>query len=453
MSVRSWLFSVALAFAFLILASLAFLDRPALANPTSPSSSAPKTAHVAHSGILDIVTADPSNLAELHSLLARHSSGSAKQPATDAHDPTCWQVVASPNAQPDYNTLQAVSAVSPNDIWAVGSYCCTPSGVQQNLIEHWNGSAWSIAPSPNVGEFDNILSGVVALSPNNAWAVGFFFDGDRLETLTIHWNGVSWTVVPSPNPGQRNNYLIAIDAISPNDIWATGNYRTYAGGPFVSLTEHWNGNAWTVVPNPNPGLARDQLVSVVALSRNNVWAVGNACDTGDCFASVGRTLVEHWNGTSWQVVPSPNAGAGFNDLSAVDASSPNDIWADGSYCEDVDCNVSKPLIEHWDGSAWSISPTSFPDSAGSTYWGIVALSRNDVWAGGSYSTDNTTWTNLLSHWDGTSWTNIPVTSPGGDDNDLRALTAMGKKNVWAVGDYDDGLGERTQVQHYDGKCR
>ena len=41
--------------------------------------------------------------------------------------------------------------------------------------------------------------------------------------------------------------------------------------------------------------------------------------------------VEHWNGTSWAIVPSPNMGTGNNHLNGVAAVSASDVWAVGYY--------------------------------------------------------------------------------------------------------------------------
>src|SRR6266568_5558427 len=83
--------------------------------------------------------------------------------------------------------------------------------------------------------------------------------------------------------------------------------------------------AWTVVPSPSPGVAGNVLPAVASVSANDVWAVGEATD------ATGRqlTLTEQWNGTAWSVVASPNVGSGFNVLLAVAAVSTTDVWAVG----------------------------------------------------------------------------------------------------------------------------
>src|SRR5206468_9107024 len=84
-----------------------------------------------------------------------------------------WEVVSSPNVGTSDNQLRGVAAVSANDVWAVGDYS-NGTGHQQTLVEHWNGTAWSVVPSPNVGTGHNVLNGVAAVSANDVWAVGTY---------------------------------------------------------------------------------------------------------------------------------------------------------------------------------------------------------------------------------------------------------------------------------------
>ena len=83
------------------------------------------------------------------------------------------------------------------------------------------------SPSPGLGE--DVLTGVTALAPNNAWAVGFYakeVNTDRpTKTLIEHWDGSSWKVVSSPNIGPhsvyQSNHLGGITTVSANDVWAS----------------------------------------------------------------------------------------------------------------------------------------------------------------------------------------------------------------------------------------
>ena len=86
------------------------------------------------------------------------------------------------------------------------------------------------------------------------------------DALVEHWDGTSWSVVASPNPNpQGNNSLFAITAVNANDIWAFG---LQLKGPF---SEHWNGTSWSIVPLPS-GVS--VITGATALSDGAVVAVG-----------------------------------------------------------------------------------------------------------------------------------------------------------------------------------
>lgn len=234
-----------------------------------------------------------------------------------------WSVVSSPNpGSPNPNYLFGVAAVSTNDVWAVGTYCAS-GWCLYTLVEHWNGSAWSVVQSPNVYNSINTLQGVAAIAANDVWAVGYSNDGmSGYRTLTEHWNGTSWSMFPTPNPGSPNtNYLYGVAAVATNDVWAVGEY---ASGADQTLVVHWNGSAWSVVQSPNVPGSYSFLRGVSVVSARDIWAVGYSWSSTSGY----RTLVEHWNGSTWSIVTSPNPGPATNQLNGV-ATSPNSVWAVG----------------------------------------------------------------------------------------------------------------------------
>src|SRR5439155_1566738 len=143
---------------------------------------------------------------------------------------------------------------------------------------------------------------------------------------------------PPPNP-----QLNGITAISANDVWAVGYYQNYTNGFNGTLTEHWDGSSWKLVPSPNAS-SENQLIGVTAISANDVWAVGYYQNYTTGYHV---TLIEHWDGSSWKVIPSPNASS-ENQLSGVTAVSANDVWAIGSYRNST--GFQGTLVEHWDGT-------------------------------------------------------------------------------------------------------
>lgn len=188
--------------------------------------------------------------------LARHWQGSS------------WAKVATPSPGTRDNTLLSVAGTSPADVWAVGWSRNLPYGnrTKQSLVLHWNGSAWSRVTSPNLGA-QTVLEDVVALSPTDAWAVGY---ASGSGALALHWNGTSWTTAPAPALGS----LDAVSALSASNLWASGS-DSEGRLQFAN----WRGSSWTLTPAPAPGGAgTPQLTGMAAVAPGTVWAVGSVWD-------------------------------------------------------------------------------------------------------------------------------------------------------------------------------
>ena len=170
------------------------------------------------------------------------------------------------------------------------------------MLLHWNGTKWSQVPSPNPGPL-SALDGVTAVSPTDAWAAGSYCTTTSCavaDTLLLHWNGTKWSQVSSPNPGPIENSLSGVTAVSPTDVWVTGDYcAPKCGGHVRTLIMHWNGTAWTTVSSPDPGNI-NFLTGVAATASGNAWTVGGTCLTSVCGTNT-NALVLHWNGSAWTV--------------------------------------------------------------------------------------------------------------------------------------------------------
>jgi hypothetical protein len=174
--------------------------------------------------------------------------------------------------------LMGVAAIATNNVWAVGSHA-GQNGIQ-TLVEHWDGTQWSLVTSPSPGMASNTLNAVAAISPNNIWAVGdsttSVGPSATYSPLIEQWNGTTWNIVSSPVQG-TSDFVNGIAAVSANNIWAVGDYRTGIDpfGPYFTLIEQWNGTAWSAVPSPSPGSEASDLLSATRIPRtNNVWAAG-----------------------------------------------------------------------------------------------------------------------------------------------------------------------------------
>jgi hypothetical protein len=134
---------------------------------------------------------------------AAAQSTKGKQDTRDKGTPDCssvWTIYPSPNVGSSENFLNGVAAVSSNDYWAVGYYYNPQLNAYRTLIEHWNGSSWSVVTSPNASSYNHILNDVTVVSANDIWAVGFYMNGPSGgKTLTLHYNGTDWYFIPSTN--------------------------------------------------------------------------------------------------------------------------------------------------------------------------------------------------------------------------------------------------------------
>jgi hypothetical protein len=350
-----------------------------------------------------------------------------------------WTVVKSADGPSSNNHLYGVSASAANNVWAVGSYAS--SGPFRTLTERWNGSAWSFVRSADIGTGDDDLYGVAAISPTDVWAVGFFNAQPTSTpgTLIEHWNGQKWSVVPSPSPGQLSN-LFGVKAVSANDIWVAGFFYNNAGNS-QGLIEHWDGRKWSVVPGPSPGLTNNELHTLAVVSAKEVWVGGaQSNDQGNTY----QTLIERWNGKTWNVVPSPSPGSPYNDLQGVTAISASDVWAVGKYSGNT--FVDQTLAEHWDGKNWKVVPTRDIGPAGNDLSDVSARTGTEVWAAGSYFKSGIAQT-LVERWDGERWSVVPSPNPGKQWDQLQSITKI-SNTLWSVGNFESANIGHTLVESF-----
>jgi len=232
-------------------------------------------------------------------------------------------------------------------------------GLYRTLIAQWNGSSWTIAASPNTNAMQsNLLNGVTCTSATNCWAVGYYYGPSNplpYQSLIEQWNGVSWAIVPSPTiSGNYSNYLSSVTCASTTDCWAIGGHDNGLETD-LTLIEHWNGSSWAVVASPNAITNQNNVLNgVTCASATECWAVGFYVPD----ANFSETLIEQWNGTAWSIVTSPNPGFEYNSLNGVICNSANNCWAVGSYDDNPDSAPDQTLIENY--ALTSPTPTPSP---------------------------------------------------------------------------------------------
>jgi hypothetical protein len=210
---------------------------------------------------------------------------------------------------------------------------------------------------------------VSAAAAGDVWAVG---EGDSSDistgvTLAMRWTGTRWRTASTPNDGSGANALYAVTAVSDTDVWAVGESDAHG-----ALILHYDGAAWSIVPNAAPP-GDSALYSVAAASVGDVWAVGYAGD---------HTLAEHWDGTRWAAVASPNGAEPASLLAGVATAGPgSEVWSVG-YTYDALTVAYRTLTERWNGSAWKLVASPNPDPDYDALQGVAA-GAGGIWAVGA----------------------------------------------------------------------
>ena len=356
-----------------------------------------------------------------------------------------WNIVSSPNSNLQNNLLGGIAVVAADDIWAVGTASRTTFAAGNPLIERWDGAAWAIVPAPQQPGTVVSLGAVSAFASNDVWAVGSVQRGNGpSKTFTEHWDGQQWSIVPSPSlprigAYQADNGLGGVVAIASNDVWAVGSASTIISGEALIL--HWDGTSWKIVPNPgaDPRFYDANLAAVTAVSANDVWAVGQKTTTEE------HNMIQHWNGTKWSIIPSPAFNTNVDFMLGVSAISATDIWAVGSFTiPNAEGSPYQNATMHWDGTRWSIVATPQPSANLDILTSVEAISANDVWAVGLFQAASGYEAPLTVHWDGAIWSVVP--SPAGSgSSELLGVAAVSSTDVWSVGETSNA--RKTLIEH------
>lgn len=200
-----------------------------------------------------------------------------------------------------------------------------------------------------------------------------------------------------PVPISGSHILSGVTVLSPGNAWAVGSMTVASslGDVSTDLTLHWNGISWQRVPSPALPYAKygDFLSGITAVSTKRIWAVG--CTDGCVVQGAFNPQIEQWNGTSWRQVAAPVTPYGIYTLNGVAASSASDAWAVGGGGPGT---ALSGAIAHWNGKAWKL----YPGLRGTQLYGVAAISPDYAWAVGVADSGTTGYT-LILHWNGKAW--------------------------------------------------
>jgi hypothetical protein len=336
-----------------------------------------------------------------------------------------WSTMALPTPSGTKSSLSGVACVTATRCFAVGSTWQDSSFNRKTLVEEWDGRAWSKVASPSRGS-NSSLNDVSCSGPKACLAVGTAGSG-----LAERWNGQRWSIVPFP----AGRSTLGVSCSSSAMCFAVG------GEAHGTAIGRWNGTAWRTAAAPTGG-SQSSISRIACASASQCLTIGEFWD-----GTQRRSLAEKWNGSSWSYERGPTrpAGARFVTWNDLECPSVTSCIAIGSYSVD---STGHPLAERWNGSTWTTLSFAQPAGATSvTLEGLTCTSATSCHAVGSYLTASAVTATLVEHWNGTGWSVVPSPNPpGAAVSRLRGVSCPSATNCVAVG-YSDGV---TLIEHWNG---
>jgi hypothetical protein len=396
-----------------------------------------------------------------------------------------WTLDPSPYHGGGNNNLFGVAAIDSDTVSAVGSYEETGIGLYYLLILRRvpdQTPQWAIVQTPATEAYSELFAATAAQDDSEdastwqMWAVGYQDGTNRYRLPNDEWtadyattlierstdDGQSWHIVESTNPGTgpsaTTNILKGVAGTSTDDVWAVGYYFNAAGGIYQqTLIQHWNGSQWSTITSPNVSGVRNYLTSVSAISTSDVWAVGYTLNSSNQSA----VLLLHWNGTEWGIVTNPTVSGSYSYLYGVTCADADNCWAVGTYNPAEDTTDETLVLRKGTFSNWTVESSPSPSTSLNRLYGAANVSEEYVWAVGKYqSTPSNTLT--MRRLPTTGWETVSSPNADTDENVLRAVvvvpgtTVSSGGDVWAVGYYKSStlLEELTLIMQYTipGSC-
>lgn len=351
-----------------------------------------------------------------------------------------WAVASSPVASaaacswfqvsvPSPGTVQTLGSIdgSGTDVWAVGSYA-TSTGRYRSLALHGSDEEWVSTTVPFVRRRDNQLQGVSFVAPDDVWAVGALSRPKKAANLIEHWDGQAWTRTAAPSYGRAKEMLYAVDSTSPSDLpidpltstrsWAVGWSTDQEGKRSKAQMLMYDGVAWTTQEIPRPK-GQSVLAGVLVFSADDAWAAGYSLSGG-----VSKPYLIHFDGTAWSrvTVPNPNAGTVGSSFLSITGTSSTDLWAVGA------TGKGRALAMHYDGTTWTRE--TLPREEAFLYSAAVDAD-GEVRVAGLELKSSTVDDTMMRRDGGGLWAEEPT--PGTEFSMLLDVTAIEGGAQWAAG--------------------
>ena len=316
-------------------------------------------------------------------------SNTTTRPLAETWASRGWRL-ASPPIPTGGGVLESVSCIRPHHCVAVGY---TLGGVPNGLghgafVEAWNGSSWSVQPTPSAaGQIE--LHSVSCTSLRNCVAVGLespLLNTNIRQPLIERWNGANWTIDQQASPSvlsdacgtvcpDLSRVLAGVACASASACEAVGSTDTSQGS--TTFAESWNGTSWATTPtaNPAPAPPSDTLTAVSCKTPTACVAVGSGQN---------KVFAERWDGKRWSVQGTTRGSAPTaNGISCISGSGCEIV---GFRAESSDNGTTRPQAWLWNGLRWAAQNP--PGLSSASLESVACPTVSDCFAAGTTSTDS-----------------------------------------------------------------
>lgn len=354
-----------------------------------------------------------------------------------AWDGTQWSTLSGPSGtgtDGGVYTIEVFDDGGGEELYAAGQFGMA-GGVAAWAIAKWDGSVWSDLGASGWGgtiitmeEFDGGL-----IAAGNLFLAG----GVDVSNIAV-WNGTTWADLSGPIDSGTDDMIWTLtvdDHGIDQDLYVGGDFGR-AGGLVVNRVAHWDGIEWSPISAPGPsGAGIDSAVESLAVFDDGT---GNALYAGGHFGRAGDEFTDYiakWDGAVWTELGELSAtgtNAGVFSLAVYDDGGGESLFAGGTFTSADSTEVNN--VAGWDGSSWSA--LSGPSGTGTSGDAVEALAVHDdgsgesLFAGGFFLTAGGVTVNNIARWDDTMWSELSGPSGTGTSDRVIALAA-----------YDDGGGE------------
>ena len=273
---------------------------------------------------------------------------------TEAAEPSAASWKVSHYSESLSAELTDVAPVSADEGWAIGTSQEDDGAETEQVLLRRAGEKWKKSALPE-GVGKGSLNQIEASGPDNVWLFGQQA-GDEAKPFAFRWDGGQWKAVDAPaslNAWDKRSAAV----LGADDVWVLGEEKG---------VHHWDGSGWTESELPAHASA------LGGVSGGDVWAVGFRETEGD--GPMSQPAAMHWDGEDWKQTetpeyhfPDPAPPEETASLDSVVAVSGDEVWAVGNHTFNHGEGGPEPeeekILLRWDGGKWKKAPAAAADKA------------------------------------------------------------------------------------------